>query len=354
MATVAPLEERLALYVDYENLSIGARDSGYRFDVAPLADVLAERGRLVVRRAYADWHLFSEERRSLVDNHVELIDIPQRPDSVRKNAADLKLAVDAMELAFAREYVSTFVIASGDSDFTPLVAKLRELNRRVIGVGVQGSTSALLPPACDEFIFYDRLENAPRQDVRKPPAPTRELRGVGTRRQSETLTGLNRLITQTLSGLQRSTSGPVFASSLKRALLRKDPTFSEADLGFRAFTELLRHLESEGQIDLREGTAPGDPEVDFQPRSREEEQAFGLLVTVVRDLEDRSGEPPPLSGLKDQIRKRKPGFSEKDFGYASFLQFVKAAATRDLIDLEWDEGDQDYYLQAVSRGAQRS
>jgi uncharacterized protein (TIGR00288 family) len=161
--TTEPQEERLALFIDYENLAIGARDTGYQFDVAPLADVLAERGRLVVRRAYADWHLFNDDRRALVDSHVELIDIPQRQDSVRKNAADIKMAVDAMELALAREWVSTFVIASGDSDFTPLVGKLRELNRRVIGVGVQGSTSGMLPPACDEFMFYDR-QGAP------PPA----------------------------------------------------------------------------------------------------------------------------------------------------------------------------------------
>ncbi len=335
-----PHEERLALYIDYENLAIGARDTGLKFQAGPLADVLAERGRLVVRRAYADWHLFSEERRELVDSHVELIDIPQRGDSVRKNAADIKMAVDAMELALSREWVSTFVIASGDSDFTPLVGKLRELNRRVIGVGVEGSTSNMLPPACDEFIFYDRLENAPQHGGRRGRRTTR-----GSP-QRDSLHDLTRVVTQTLAGLQRSTSGPVYSSGLKRALLRKDPTFSEADYGFRAFSELIRHLETEGHLEMREGPAPGDPEVDFAEGGGGERKAFQLLAQVVSDLEGRDDGRPPLSGLKDQIRKREPDFSEKDFGYSGFLQFCKAAATRGVIDLDFDEEEAEYYLRA--------
>src|SRR5215475_14174775 len=141
------------------------------FDFRPIADALAERGRVVVRRAYADWSFFDEDRRMLTRSHVELIEMPQRLGASRKNAADIKMAVDAIELAFERDYVSTFAICTGDSDFTPLVHKLRELNKRVIGVGVEKSTSALLPPACDEFLFYDRLEG-----VEIPPAPVRRSR----------------------------------------------------------------------------------------------------------------------------------------------------------------------------------
>ncbi len=151
-------EERIAVFIDYENLAIGAReDLGVQFDFKPIADALAERGRVVVRRAYADWTYFESDRRMLVDSQVELIEIPQRRGAVRKNAADIKMAVDALELAFEREYVTTFVICSGDSDFTPLVHKMRELNRRVIGVGLKASTSMLLPAACDEFLFYENL-----------------------------------------------------------------------------------------------------------------------------------------------------------------------------------------------------
>src|SRR5688572_17298380 len=153
-------EERIALFMDYENLAIGARDDlgGMEFDLRPLTDALAERGRVVVRRAYADWSYFEPDRRMLTLHHVELIEIPQRMGAVRKNAADIKMAVDAMEMCFQRDYITTFVIGTGDSDFTPLVGKLRELNRRVIGVGLEASTSRMLPPACDEFLFYERLE----------------------------------------------------------------------------------------------------------------------------------------------------------------------------------------------------
>lgn len=338
-------EERLALYLDYENLAIGARQAGLKFDMAPISDALAERGRLVVRRAYADWHLFSDDRASLVDHHVELIDIPQRSTHQRKNAADIKLAVDAMELALERSYVSTFVIGSGDSDFTPLVHKLRELDRRVIGIGIEGATSHLLPNSCDEFIFYDRLENVPGREAReRRPAKGTPATATGPRTPSVDLAGLYRLVTQTLSGLQRSQSGPVTASALKRAILRKDPTFSESDYGFRAFVELLRHVESEGHIALGEGPAHGDPELVFPEKGGGDEDAFKTLVEVVRELTERNDAEPPLSGLKDHLRKRDPNFSEKAFGYSGFLQFCKAASARGLVELEWDDEDQEYYL----------
>src|SRR6478736_8102278 len=160
-------DERIALFLDYENLAIGAREALGRgdFDFRPIADALAERGRVVVRRAYADWSNFEADRRMLTRHQIELIEIPQRMGLVRKNAADIKMAVDAVELCFERDYITTFVLGTGDSDFTPLVHKLRELNRRVIGVGIEASTSALLPPACDEFLFYERLEGV---EVKKP------------------------------------------------------------------------------------------------------------------------------------------------------------------------------------------
>src|SRR5918999_597715 len=163
-------EERIGLFLDFENLAIGARENlgGMAFDFKPIADALAERGRVVVRRAYADWSMFDDARRELTRHHIELIEIPQRMGAVRKNAADIKLAVDAIELSYEREFITTFVIGTGDSDFTPLVHKLRELNKRVIGIGVEAATSALLPAACDEFLFYDRLPG-----VNAPAPPTR-------------------------------------------------------------------------------------------------------------------------------------------------------------------------------------
>lgn len=346
-------EDRIALFLDYENLALGARDNlgGMTFDFRPIADALAERGRVVVRRAYADWSFFDEDRRMLTRSHVELIEMPQRMGASRKNAADIKMAVDAMELAFEREYISTFVLCTGDSDFTPLVHKLRGLNKRVIGVGVEKSTSALLPPACDEFLYYDRLEG-----VEVPAARARGSRAGRTaepespRPPAEPVRdgdALAVLVAQTVAGLQGSSGGEVTASTLKRTLLRKDPTFSESDYGFRAFGELLRHLADRNVVELVDGPAKGDPEVTL-PEHGDDEEAFALLRSVVDDATPGDG-GVALSGLKNQIRRVRPDFSEKKLGYRTFLQFCKAAATSGAVDLRWNPDADDYLLTAVSR-----
>jgi hypothetical protein len=231
------------------------------------------------------------------------------------------------------------VICTGDSDFTPLVHKLRELNKRVIGVGVKASTSNLLPPACDEFLFYDRLEGVELRDFKPEAKPVPQ---ADEDEHESDLEELERLITTTVSGIQRSASDSVLASTLKRALLRKDPTFSEADYGFRAFGELLRYLESHNVLDLAEGPAKGDPVVALASNPGEQE-AFNVLVAVVKDLQGKDG-GPVLSGLKNQVRKRLPGFSERRFGYGGFLQFCKAAQTRGLIELNWDDEVSDYLV----------
>ncbi|ASW55199.1 PIN domain-containing protein [Plantactinospora sp. KBS50] len=360
-------EDRIALFLDYENLALGARDNlgGMAFDFRPIADALAERGRVVVRRAYADWSYFDEDRRMLTRSHVELIEIPQRMGAARKNAADIKMAVDAVELAFERGYISTFVICTGDSDFTPLVYKLRELNKQVIGVGVERSTSALLPPACDEFLYYDRLEGvevpATRGRRGRPerpavdrgaaaeparPEPPEETAAPDGRAAGEEpardVDSLSVLVAQTVAGLQGSSSGAVTASTLKRTLLRKDPTFSESDYGFRTFGELLRHLAGNTVVELAEGPAKGDPEVSL-PEHGDRETAFGLLRSVVVDQVGRDG-AVALSGLKNQLLRVRPDFSEKKLGYRSFLQFCKAAATTGAVGLRWSSEADDYLL----------
>jgi hypothetical protein len=378
---VASDDERIALFLDYENLAIGARDGlGVTpFDFGPIADALAERGRVVARRAYADWSNFDEDRRLLTRAQVELIEIPQKMGS-RKNAADIKMAVDAVEMAFERSFITTFAIGTGDSDFTPLVHKLRELDKRVIGIGVQSSTSALLPPACDEFLFYDRLPGVeplfiavrrPGKGRGRAPASTSATASATAPVRADATApaftnptvpafaepieppeeavvtaddrDLGALIGRTLVGLQRHADGPVLASRLKRAILRKDPTFDEADHGFRGFGELLRHLEGERVVALADGSAKGDPEVTFPADEPAEDNAFRLLVDVVAELQ-RAGNPPQLSGLKNKLRKHTPDFSEKRYGFNSFLSFAKAARARDLIAMEWDEDTGDYVL----------
>ncbi|MFC8597672.1 NYN domain-containing protein [Isoptericola sp. NPDC057191] len=425
-------EERLAVFLDYENLALGARDhlGGMQFDFKPIADALAVRGRVVVRRAYADWSYFDEDRRMLTRHQVELIEMTQRMGASRKNAADIKMVVDAIEMAFEREYITTFVMCTGDSDFSPLVHKLRELDKRVIGVGVENSTSRLLPPACDEFLFYDRLEGVDVPDESEAPAPKRSGRGAGkgtgrsgggrggrakppaateapaeapaeaagaTRSSapveeaapatSGTTTTRGRRkkspaaetpavepaaepavepsvaaeadvehedaapgeeatmevkVAQTLADLQASTSGTVTASMLKRTMVRKDPTFSESDYGFRTFGEFLRFLADRGFVVLSPGPSTGDPEVAL-PEQQDTEGAFGLLRAAVQD----AGGTAPLSGLKNEVRKRRPDFSEKALGYRGFLQFAKGAQAAGAVALAWDDDADDYLLTAV-------
>jgi uncharacterized LabA/DUF88 family protein len=356
-------EERIALFLDYENLAIGAREElGLSFDLKPVLDALAERGRVIARKAYADWSAFDEDRRMLTRGHVELIEIPQHMGASRKNAADIKMAVDALEMAFERGYITTFVICTGDSDLTPLVHKLRELNKKVIGVGIKDSTSALLPPACDEFLFYDTLEGVDvpsgarrrRSGSRGQSAAAKKLAAAPVQEDvepvAEQLTGdvdeLAVRVAQTVAGLERSSNGTVLASTVKRALLRKDPTFSEADYGFRAFGELMRHLADRNVIELSEGSAKGDPEVSL-PSHGGENEAFALLGSVVAG-ERAKGTVAHLSGLKNKVRKVQPDFSEKKFGYGGFLQFAKAAATRGVVTLDWDPDDEDYVLDVPS------
>ncbi|MEL7977825.1 NYN domain-containing protein [Isoptericola sp. F-RaC21] len=415
-------EERLAVFLDYENLALGARDhlGGMQFDFKPIADALAVRGRVVVRRAYADWSYFDEDRRMLTRHQVELIEMTQRMGASRKNAADIKMVVDAIEMAFEREYITTFVMCTGDSDFSPLVHKLRELDKRVIGVGVENSTSRLLPPACDEFLFYDRLEGVDVPDESEAPAPKRSGRGGtrGTGRSgggrggraktpapaeapaettgatetapaeeavpaaSATTSSRRRKkapaeevavepaaepaveavvetdlehddaaasagedatmevrVAQTLADLQASTSGSVTASMLKRTMVRKDPTFSESDYGFRTFGEFLRFLADRGFVVLSPGPSTGDPEVAL-PEQEDTEGAFGLLRTAVQG----AGGTAALSGLKNEVRKRRPDFSEKALGYRGFLQFVKGAAASGAVGLAWDDDAEDYLV----------
>ena len=405
-------EERLAVFLDYENLALGAREhlGGMQFDFQPIADALAVRGRVVTRRAYADWSYFDEDRRMLTRHQVELIEMPQRMGASRKNAADIKMVVDAIEMAFEREYISTFVMCTGDSDFSPLVHKLRELDKRVIGVGVEKSTSRLLPSACDEFLFYDRLEGVevPDESESRPKRSTTKRSGSGRSTGSRATTGRSKAaaavaedlppaeeatpaapsgttstgrtrrkkpeitlpesvdvpdrapepandedddaptgepptmevkVAQTLAGLQGSASGSVTASQLKRTLVRKEPTFSESDYGFRTFGEFLRYLADRDVIVLSDGPSSGDPVVEL-PEQPDSAKAFDLLRAVVQD----AGGTAALSGLKNHVRKRRPDFSEKALGYGGFLQFCKAAAAADAVRLAWDDDAEDYLV----------
>jgi hypothetical protein len=222
---------------------------------------------------------------------------------------------------------------------------------------VEKSTSALLPPACDEFLYYDRLEGVEGQAVRarrshpaRPAAPERveperiepqrtEPEAAPVEEPAHDVNDLAVLVAQTVAGIQGNASGTVTASTLKRTLLRKDPTFTESDYGFRTFGELLRHLAGRNVVELADGPAKGDPEVSL-PEHGDREDAFALLRTVAGEHPG----PTPLSGLKNQLRRVRPDFSEKKLGYRSFLQFCQAAATSGVVALQWSPEADDYLL----------
>ena len=237
----------LALYIDFENVALGLRHGRDRtFDIQKVLERLLEKGKIIVKRAYADWARFSNYTRPFHEAAIEMIEIP-RQASTGKNSADIRLCVDAMDLCYAKEHIDTFVILSGDSDFSPLVSKLRENGKRVIGLGLRDSTSNLLVSNCDEFIFYETLiQQAAGEDGQQAEAhPTME--------KAEVLA----LVTDTVTALLREGRDPIQASLVKDTIKRKQPSFSESELGYRSFTDLLEEAQAEKLIELREDPRSG-------------------------------------------------------------------------------------------------
>ena len=236
----------LAVFIDFENIALGMPQSKVKdFDIGRVLERLLEKGKIIVKRAYADWTRFSSYRRAFHESAIELIEIPKR-STTGKNSADIRLVVDAMDLCFAKEHIDTFVIISGDSDFSPLVSKLRENGKRVIGLGLRGSTSNLLVSNCDEFVFYETLEE-----------PEDELGADLTEALPQDLAEGLRLVRSTVAALVREGRDPIQASLVKDTIKRKQPSFGEGDYGFSAFTHLLEEAQSQGLITLREDPKSG-------------------------------------------------------------------------------------------------
>ena len=229
-------ETNLALLIDFDNVALGARDAGQRFDIKLLLQRILEKGKILVKKAYADWHFYKEHMSPLHESAVELIEIPM-PRISGKNSADIKLVVDAMDLCYSKDHIDTFVIVSGDSDFSPLVSKLRENNKRVIGVGVKNSSSKLLIGNCDEFIFYDDIfrSNARQagRSVKNVPREKREL--------------FDFLLKTTQSLLQES-RGVLYSSLVKDTMTRKQPDFNERAHGYSNFGDLLEDARNLGLL----------------------------------------------------------------------------------------------------------
>jgi uncharacterized protein (TIGR00288 family) len=235
----------LAVFIDFENIALGMRGRADQvFHIQRVLQRLLEKGNILIKRAYADWSRFGPYTKPFHEAAIELIEIPRRGDA-GKNSADIRMCVDAMDLCYAKAHIDTFVLVSGDSDFSPLVSKLRENGKRVIGLGLRGSTSELLVANCDEFLFYESLEPQP---VPKPEGAE----GAPVDKAS-----LMDLIAQTVAALLREGRDPIQASLVKDTIKRKQPSFSESEYGYNSFTAALEDAMNRKLIVLREDPRSG-------------------------------------------------------------------------------------------------
>ena len=251
----------MALFCDFENIALGVRDAQYaKFDIDRVLERLLLKGSIVVKKAYCDWERYKEFKAPMHEASFELIEIPHVRIS-GKNSADIRLVVDALDLCYTKAHVDTFVIISGDSDFSPLVSKLRENNKTVIGVGVKSSTSDLLIANCDEFIYYDdlvRQEEKKRQRARRKPAPSKHAAGDQPKAPKPEATEEDRkqqafdLVVDTIDALaeERDQDEKIWGSMVKQTLKRRNPGFNESYFGFRTFSDLLEEAQSRKLLTL--------------------------------------------------------------------------------------------------------
>ncbi len=241
-----PIEEhKIALFIDFENIALGLRESGYKqFDIHLVLARLLEKGKVVVRRAYADWERYGQYKRAFHEAAIELIDVPLKAYS-GKNSADIRMVVDALDLCYAKEFVTTFALCSGDSDFSPLVSKLRENDKYVIGIGVKNSTSELLISNCDEFIFYEDL-------IRSLAEASPSLAGLPEKKQE-----CFALLVDAIKALMRDGKEVLWGSMIKQTMQRKKPEFNEEYYGYPTFTALLKDAETHHIVKLRKDERSG-------------------------------------------------------------------------------------------------
>jgi uncharacterized protein (TIGR00288 family) len=254
--------QNMALFCDFENIALGVRDARYAaFDIQKVLERLLLKGSIVVKKAYCDWERYKEFKAIMHEAAFELIEIPHVRMS-GKNSADIRMVVDALDLCYTKSHVDTFVIISGDSDFSPLVSKLRENNKLVVGVGVKNSTSDLLISNCDEFIFYDDLvreADKPRRSRRKAASKKGAKKETPARAEDERKQEALDLVLETVEDLfeERGEEDKVWGSMVKQTLKRRKPGFNESYHGFRTFSELLEEAQTRKLLQLEHDEKSG-------------------------------------------------------------------------------------------------
>ena len=320
----------MAVFCDFENVALGVRDANYeKFDIRPVLERLLLKGSIVVKKAYCDWDRYKGFKAAMHEANFEMIEIPHVRQS-GKNSADIRLVVDALDLCYTKSHVDTFVIVSGDSDFSPLVSKLRENAKKVIGVGVKQSTSDLLVANCDEFIFYDDLVREKNRAAakRKEESEARKGQGGGRRpvgddkrkeeqeaRKAQAL----EMVVETFDALvlERGDTGKIWASLLKDTLKRRRPDFNETYFGFRTFGNLLEEAQARGLFEFgrdeksgtyvyRSASAPvamPAPELVVVPESPAEEVVAALQAEAL----EANGEAPAMDARPERGRRGRGG-----------------------------------------------
>jgi uncharacterized protein (TIGR00288 family) len=263
-------ERTLAVFIDFENIALGFKGKkDKRFDIQKVLERLVEKGKIIAKKAYADWAEYSDYKRALHEAAIELIDIPRRFVS-GKNSADIRLVVDSLDLCYSKEHIDTFVIVSGDSDFSPLVSKLKENGKRVIGLGMKESSSNLLINNCDEFIYYEDLE----RPVGTPPKIEQDL----PKQKKEAF----QLLVDSVVALVRENKEVLWSSLVKETMKRKKPSFNESYHGYRTFSDLLEDAEKEGIVRLKTDPRSGTYVIVGFGKEQKKGEAEALKETKVR------------------------------------------------------------------------
>ncbi|GAB4357884.1 MAG: hypothetical protein Kow0073_16050 [Immundisolibacter sp.] len=327
----------LAVFCDFENVALGVRDAKYdQFDIRRVLERLLLKGPIVVKKAYCDWERYKKFKPAMHEAAFEMIEIPHLRQS-GKNSADIRLVVDALDLCYTKSHVNTFVIVSGDSDFSPLVSKLRENNKEVIGVGVASSTSDLLIANCDEFIYYDDLVRA---DAANKPVRRR------SRKTAES---------QSAAGEEATAGEPPAeptgeeAEAPKRKSRARGGRRKSGKAQETAATPQTPEIEGPITTPTEEQTPPADDDADEASRAT---KGLALIMdTFAGMLDDRGGDQKVWGSMvKQTLRRRRPGFNERFYGYRSFNAMLEDAAARGWLSLEKDDRSGGYILHPPEGG----
>ena len=330
----------MAMFCDFENVALGVRDANYeKFDIKPVLERLLLKGSIVLKKAYCDWDRYKGFKAAMHEANFELIEIPHVRQS-GKNSADIRLVVDALDLCYTKSHVNTFVIVSGDSDFSPLVSKLRENDKYVIGVGVKQSTSDLLIANCDEFIFYDDLvREIQRSAARRDPKPAAKRSPEEDKRRKEEIDARKseavELAVSTYEALvtERGDGGKIWASMLKNAIKRRKPDFNESYYGFRVFGNLLDEAQARGLLEVGRDEKSGAfvsrslaaPRSEAQPVELASAETATVEEIAVLTVPEATGAEIPAS-VPVEPKRRSRGGSKRSASAKAKAQAEAGAA----------------------------